>query len=158
MELKRTYILSSLLIVLCALATGFVAVAQDRPANPVVELRSSNCETDEANFNVVRVDALKALNKGSVIIAIARLGSGDKRRGLNQQRLNAAKEWLAKAGFPIEKLTLAQGERVTGSGRLEFYVEGRLTHLILPRPNLGLCTECCNPRPEDFTQTKKRRQ
>jgi len=147
-----------LLLVLWVLAFAITSLGQNQAG--VVELKSAGCEIDEANFNVVGVDALERLGDKDFLIAIARLGSGDKRRGLNRIRLSAAKEWLSNAAFPINKLVLAEGERVRGNGRVEFYIGGKLTHIILPAPNFGLCTECYNPRPEDFTsyrRTKKKR-
>jgi hypothetical protein len=124
----------------------------------VVELKSAGCEIDEANFNVVRVDALERLGENGFLIAIARLGSGDKKRNLNHLRLSATRKWLNNAAFPVNKLILAEGEKVNGTGRIEFYIGGTLTHIILPSPNFGLCTECCNPRPEDFTSYRRKKK
>ena len=138
----------------------YVAVgsAQNRMHNPPLELRSANCEIDESNFNIVRVDALERLGEDDFLIVIARLGSGDRSRDLNRRRLSATREWFNKAAFPTNRLVLAEGERVRGNGRVEFYVGGVLTHVILPKPNVGLCIECCNPRPEDFTSPRERRR
>lgn len=146
------------LLVLLALTSTATGLSQNQTGSKVVELRSESCEIDEANFNIVRTDALERINDGSSLIAIARLGKEDKSRDLNRKRLNAAKEWLSRAKFPLSKLVLAEGERVSGNGRVEFYVGGALTHVILPKPNMGLCVECCNPKPGDFTSHRKRRK
>jgi len=143
-------------LVLCALAAAMTGSGQDQAS--IIMLESANCEVDESNFNVVRVDALKSLGENSFLIAIARFGSTDKAQALNRQRLSATKEWMSNAAFPINKLVLAEGERVNGNGRVEFYIGGKLTHVILPKPNMGLCTECCNPRPEDFTSDRRKKR
>ena len=149
--LRQTLILAFTLVsalLVCPLADG--------QSTSVVELKSQNCEIDEANFNTVRVAALPIANAGGSVIVIARRG-GDDLRNLNRQRLTATKEWLAKAHFPMGQLVTAEGSRTRGNGRLEIYVGGKLTHIILARPSAGLCTECCNPRPEDFYRDRTRR-
>lgn len=127
-----------------------VTVVSAQNQATVVELQSNGCEIDEANFSVVWNDAKEIPNGNSFLIAIARLGDGDKTRSLNQKRLNATKEYIVgRIGFPANKLIVAEGEKVSGNGRVEFYIGGVLTHVILPKPNFSLCTECCNP--PDFT-------
>ena len=122
----------------------------------VIELESAGCEIDELNFSIVENASRNIRTGNGFLIAIARLGDGDKARSLNQKRLNATKQWLVgKAEFPANKLILAEGEKVTGNGRVEFYVGGVLTHVIYPKPNFGLCWECCNPQPEDFIPRRK---
>lgn len=156
MKSKRREFLRGLLVALFIFASVPTGLGQDRAA--VVELKSAGCEIDEANFDVVRVDALERLGENGFLIAVARLGIGDKRRNLNRSRLSSTKEWLRNAAFPIDRLVLAEGERVSGNGRVEFYIGGKLTHVILPTPNFGLCIECCNPRPEDFTSYRRGRK
>ncbi len=120
----------------------------------VVELKSEGCEIDELNFSIVENAAREIRSGNGFLIAIARLGDGDKASNLNQKRLSATKEYIVgRTGFPANKLILAEGEKASGNGRVEFYVGGVLTHVILPKPNLTLCTECCNP--PDFTPRRK---
>ena len=67
-----------------------------------------------------------------LIIVLARLGNGESRREINRRRLYNVKHCLTKrlthesvrrnAGTVI----LAEGERVKGYGRIEFYVRGKL--------------------------------
>lgn len=156
MKSKRSKFLRGLLAVLFIFTSVPTGLGQDRAG--FVELKSAGCEIDEANFNIVRVDALERLGENGFLIAVARLGIGDRRRNLNRSRLSATKEWLRNAAFPIDRLVLTEGERVGGNGRVEFYVGGKLTHVILPTPNFGLCIECCNPRPEDFTSYRRRKK
>jgi hypothetical protein len=156
MRSKRSDLVRCLLFILWLSASAITGLSQN--PDGVIELRSAGCEVDEANFNVVRVDALERMGDNGLLIAVARLGRGDKSRYLNHSRLSATKEWLSNATFPTERLVLAEGERLSGGGRVEFYIGGRLTHVILPKPNIGLCTECCNPRPEDFTSNRRRKR
>jgi hypothetical protein len=156
MKSKLSDSVKCLLLALWVLVFAITGLGQNQAG--VVELKSAGCEIDEANFNVVRVDALGRLGENDFLIAIARLGSRDRRRNLNRIRLNATKEWFGNAAFPVSKLVLAEGQRARGNGRVEFYIGGKLTHVILPAANFGLCTECCNPRPEDFTSYRRRKK
>jgi len=156
MKSKRSEFLKGLLAALFIFASVLTGLGQDQAG--FIELKSAGCEIDEANFNVVRVDALERLGENGFLIAVARLGIGDRRRNLNRSRLSATKEWLRNAAFPVDRLVLAEGERVSGNGRVEFYISGKLTHVILPTPDFGLCIECCNPRPEDFTSYRRRKK
>lgn len=153
---RRNNLVRCLLFAMLVLTLPATGLGQNQAG--VVELKSAGCEIDEANFNVVRVDALEGLGTDGFLIAVARLGSGDKKRNLNHLRLSATKQWLNNAAFPLNKVILAEGERVNGAGRVEFYIGGKLTHIILPAPNFGLCVECCNPRPEDFTSYRRRKK
>ena len=107
---------------------SLISFGQVRTDSRVLELKSENCEIDESNFNVVMVDAREKSNEGGFLIAIARLDKGDMSPSLNRKRLDATKEWMGRAKFPPDRLILAEGERVSGNGRLEFYVGGALTH------------------------------
>jgi hypothetical protein len=136
----------------------FTAVSAQNQTE-IVELKSAGCEIDESNFSVVENASREIRSGNGFLIAVARLGDGDKARNLNQQRLNAAKQWLVgKAHFPANKLILAEGEKISVNGRVEFYIGGVLTHIVFPKPNVGLCWECCNPQPEDFAPRRKSRR
>lgn len=146
------------MLVFGTLMLSAISFAQVQTGNRVLELKSESCEIDESNFNVVMVDALGKSNESGFLIAIARLGRGDKSPSLNRKRLAATKEWMGRAAFPMNRLILAEGERVSGNGRVEFYVGGALTHVILPRANQGLCTQCCQPAPGSFTNNRRRKR
>lgn len=155
MKSNQCIVMRILLLVFGILMSSHISFGQVQSNNRVLELRSESCEIDEHNFNVVMVDALGKLNESGFLIVIARPGKGDKSPSLSRKRLDAAKEWMGRAEFPTNRLILAEGERVSGSGRVEFYVGGALTHVILPRANQGLCTQCCQPPPRD--RGRKRR-
>jgi hypothetical protein len=68
--------------------------------------------------------------KGSALIAIARLGKGERDRRLSRLRLKYVAEILAGRGFPFQ-LVVAEGEAVPELGRVEFYVCNEL-FTVLP--------------------------
>jgi hypothetical protein len=73
------------------------------------------------------------------LIVIARLGAGETKRNLNWRRLENVRAYWTQAIAPEarrrpETIILAEGERVRGLGRLEFYVAGNLVWVInVPR-------------------------
>jgi hypothetical protein len=145
------------MIALSALASVNTASSQSRAGDKVIELKSESCEIDEANFSIVMNAALEKVKDGGSLIAIARLGTGDRANNLNRERLRSTKLWLGRADFPANKLVVAEGERMSGNGRVDFYIGGVLTHVILPKPNGGLCVECCPDNPFEFIRRRKSR-
>lgn len=156
MKFKSGALWRCLTVALLTFASVATASSQSQSGVEVIELKSESCEIDEANFSVVMNAALEKTVNGGFLIAIARHGRGDKKNDLNRERLRSTKAWLSKVKFPIDKLILAEGERVSGGGRVDFYIGGMLTHRILPRPNMGLCVECCPDNP--FASTPRRRR
>jgi hypothetical protein len=62
-----------------------------------------------------------------IIILIARLGKGEYQRKSNRERLHAVWSYLHHAGqFPEHRIVKAEGDRVSGQGRVEIYANGRL--------------------------------
>ncbi|HYX71521.1 MAG TPA: hypothetical protein VE732_02015 [Nitrososphaera sp.] len=124
----------SLTIILLSSAL-YVIQAQDRPwLNPT---RPNNCEDALALLETAALDARK--DKESYIIVIARLGDGEKSQSLNRRRVGSAIPYLgSRAG---NKIVAASGEKVSGYGRLELYVRGRLVYVIaFPRNRLIDCS------------------
>lgn len=68
------------------------------------------------------------------LIVIARLGKGESSQRLNSQRLRSIHDFLVKLQtpplIPSDRLVLAQGERVSGLGRIEVYVKGKLQSVL----------------------------
>jgi len=139
------------IVLLGALVTESITVAQDRSADAhVAKLMPGNCETNSADLDDLRNEALEGAGKDGVIIAIARLGNRETSRIQNRRRLLAVKNHLVKYGVPVQKIITAEGERVNGYGRVELYVAGKLRNILLAHPNKALCVECCNPKYSDF--------
>ncbi len=119
----------------------------------------ASCEDSEAYLDLVANEAQDALTEGRVLIAVARIGDGESLHSLNRDRLAAVRTYLVRRGLPAPNIVSIRGERVRGAGRVEFYISGKLSRIILARRNRSICIECCNPSPEDFTRrlgTKKR--
>jgi hypothetical protein len=77
--------------------------------------------------------------EGAYLILIARLGSGEFSRSLNQTRLASVEQYVLRSGSDL-KYVLAQGNRVKGLGRLEIYVGGKLVETMPFRKNAkGYC-------------------
>jgi len=95
------------------------------------------CEgaAERLDFAVVNTRKLE----GAYLILIARLGSGEFSRSLNQARLSIVEEYVLRRGSDL-KYVLAQGSRVKGLGRLEVYVGGQLADIMPLRKNAkGYC-------------------
>jgi hypothetical protein len=95
------------------------------------------CEGAATRLDFAVVNTRKI--EGAYLILIARLGTGETSRSLNQARLSGAEEYVLRRGSDL-KYVLAQGSRVKGLGRLEIYVGGQLAEIMPLRKNAkGYC-------------------
>jgi hypothetical protein len=77
--------------------------------------------------------------EGTYLILVARLGSGEVSRSLNQTRLKSVEQYVLRSGADL-KYVLAQGSRLKGLGRVEVYVGGQLVEIMPLRKNAkGFC-------------------
>jgi hypothetical protein len=127
------------------------AVAQSQ--NSVQAIEPENCE-----YNIYKLEmANHEAGRDRLLIIIARLGDGERERNLNWRRLENARTYLTeyiKARDP-KQIILAEGERVSGYGRLELYVEGELFSVIAVRRSGDLIVGSCEP--EEIEDTRHRR-
>lgn len=92
---------------------------------------------------------------GELILVIARLGDGETSSALSWRRLiNVRTFWTVflTKGYgrrSPEGIILAEGERVKGPGRLEFYVGGKRADVMLLAPNADATLDACYP-PDDY--------
>lgn len=134
------------LVALSVLHGSVAAVAQDK-AEPgmippsQIETKPTNCE-----FNVsVLAGADRVAGEGGLIIMIARLGDGERRRDLNRRRLYNARAYLTEFGHRAPPtIVAAEGARVNGFGRIELYVEGKLFHVLMINANDDLAVGACS--------------
>ena len=95
------------------------------------------CEGAATRLDFAVVNTRKL--EGAYLILIARLGTGESSRSLNQARLSGVEEFVRRTGSDL-KYVLAQGSRVKGLGRLEIYVGGQLADIMPLRKNAkGYC-------------------
>jgi hypothetical protein len=104
--------------------------------------RPFNCEINFQRLERVRNMLRGQTNQRAVVIILARLGDGEKRRGLNRRRLNNVREGLSLTlSIEPERIVIGEGERVRGYGRVEFYLGGALAGALLVKKN-GAVIKC----------------
>lgn len=100
-----------------------------RPDKPI------NCEDFQGHLDhaIIEWENLKE----SRLILIARLGTGERNRKLNRERLAYVEDYLKRHKVDF---VFAEGDRVEGLGRMEVYVGGRLAMSIpLMKGSRRLC-------------------
>ena len=99
-------------------------------AHPIVaQVKQNKVEPYNCGYNSHILDTVHHLGgEKHLIIVIARLGDGEKNRALNRRRLHSVRAYLTESGWKRDPQTiiLAEGERVKGYGRIEFYIYGGL--------------------------------
>ena len=142
------------------LVGSFIADAQEQRTPGTtppsqVETKPTNCE-----FNVsVLTGAHRAAGDGSLVIMIARLGTGETRKELNNRRLHNARTFLIEFGQRVpQTIVTAEGNRVDGYGRVELYVGGKLFHVLMMRLNDDLAVGACSFEGRDpCTDTREKK-
>lgn len=107
-----------------------------------------NCEGNSRRLDSIRNKA-QAGGERQVIIAIARLGKGERTPELNRRRLHTVRSYLTAMRLPTQKLVTAEGERVSGYGRVEIYVGGELADVLAAAPCEDLLVGMCENDMED---------
>ena len=135
MKLMKMRLILGLVLILCMTEISQPPAAQTNVKGG--QARPNVCEDALALLEMAALEARK--DKESYIIAVARLGDGEKSQSLNVKRLKSALPYLeSRAG---NKIVAASGEKVSGYGRLELYVSGRLLYVIaFPRNRLIDCS------------------
>jgi len=158
---KTTFIIFA--FVFCLLVTSSVAFGQICPDFPCVIDSSGSGEVTSAGIDNFLVEYARS---GERLFVIARLGTGETDTGRNLQRLCEARDYLAPRIPQVRELVpsgeyrespptiFAEGERVEGEGRLEFYLGSKLQLTRFIRRNRSANLNCC----EDFTPAKAKRK
>lgn len=107
---------------------------------------ATNCE-----MGAVYLDQLWNLWKDapetkSFVIFIARLGKNETRREINLKRLTSIRNIFKTrySDIPMQRVIFAEGEKINGLGRVEFYWNGELAGAILTGKNRNICVSCCD--------------
>ena len=129
------------LLVLLAASFGSVC-AQEFEKPDIIPANASRCQQN--TIYIANTGAIAQTTKNRVFV-IARLGTGETSRRLNQQRLADVKTEYGD-NFRGGKIILVEGPRVKGLGRVEFYLGSNLYFVsMLPR-NGAFCSGCCDRR------------
>jgi hypothetical protein len=97
------------------------------------------CEINRLYIDDAGERARKIQN--SYVIAVARLGTGERSVLLNRRRLSDVKNFLEQIAHA--KVVTAQSERVTGYGVIELYVGGKLLYKLPVARNRGIYLGSC---------------
>ena len=134
-------ILLLLLLVPCAVVRAQEGTSQ--LSGRGVPNEPQNCEMNLQDLEHARNLARRETN--GFLIIVARLGDEERRRELNHRRLHNVRLKLTHVGVPSDKIVVAEGERVRGLGRVEFYVRGEFFGALPIRRGADICVGCCGP-------------
>lgn len=134
---KEQSTLVSLSLLIMTLNVAGQSARSPRPPEPV----SSFCESNIALLDAAHAEA----GEDGLIIAIARLGSGERNRVLNHRRLYNLRTYLEKfRKRKGETIITAEGQRIKDSGRIEVYVGGKLQVILELNRGQDLHVGSCN--------------
>ena len=135
--MKNRLIISSLIFVLLL---GFPATIFNQSSNlekPFI-VGAENNETSKAKLDLLAETA----GKDKLIFLIARLGTFEQSRTLSRRRLRTALEYLKNTrDLPAKRLVSARGERASGEGRIEVYLDNDLFMIVLFKRNKNFARE-----------------
>jgi hypothetical protein len=139
--------LSHYVLTISLLLAGFPpSIAQNRSQSNNAESSQPILTSCEENIALLSTSH-EAAGEYGFIIAIARLGTGERRRELNSRRLHNVRVYLTEFDWHRAAKTVitAEGERVTGLGRVELYVGGKLVGVLGIKRNRDLLVGSCEP-------------
>ncbi len=158
-NMNKFYLLTLLILLMLFARTG---VAQDRSGSPVpfaFDSKPTNCEQNHIRFDSYTKYFKNKENSGEVLIAIARLGTGEFSRELNRSRLYIVRATLIEdLGLEEPEVVTAEGERVNGYGRVDIYVGGKLIDALLVNRGKALCGDCCHPEGRKYLYPNHKKQ
>lgn len=137
---KSIYMLIALAV--CWLAACESATAQQSSTETQIVRGDANA----GELNSLYLDGLTNAQRSNHerIFVIARPGRGENARFLSLNRLEAARLYLVESGrINKEQVILAEGERVAGEGRVEFYLGSRLMLVSLAERGKNVQLTCC---------------
>ena len=123
-----------------SLAACAPAFAQSSVGEPYVVPSDSSGEITSREIDSM---AAEARQSGERLFVIVRLGAGETSRRLNLARLYDARSYLSGKGFNQSTTVFAEGQRVSGEGRIEFYLGSRLRLVALAKRNRMPHLTCC---------------
>ena len=138
------------------LAVSVPAGAQTKLTLPyVVAGGVSSCEENAATFD----NLANVLRSGDErLFAVARLGRGETSRELNRRRLYNVRAYFKENWPNVEarRFVFAEGDRVEGEGRVEFYIGSDLILISMVKRGGDICVDCCDyPDPTYYGKGKR---
>jgi hypothetical protein len=155
--MSKTLFINLILLLFVTVATVF---AQQQALNVIEDITPLTSE-----FNILRLEdvagvAIPTVADDRKIILVARLGNGERSRELNRRRLYNVQTFLLREtkrqllynvrSFPskhknisAESIVATEGEKVSGYGRVEIYVGGKLLTTLTVLKNEDLMVDCC---------------
>lgn len=111
-----------------------------------------NCEMNSLFMDILGNALPEQIQNRNVLIIVARLGKGETSSSFNQRRLhNALQYQIDRIKIAPEKVVLTEGKRIAdGLGRLEFYLNGKMTGSLLIEKNRDFCTDCCESGDKNY--------
>lgn len=112
---------------------------------PGQERKQSETNEDPTSCELVQriLGTVHELAADGNVIVISKLGKGESAASLNRMRLKTVRQYLETVWKrPSSTVILAQGERVSGFGRLEFYTNGALVYQIIAKQRINIPIIC----------------
>ena len=126
---------------ICAFVGASHGQEPDPQAEPdIVAANAQGCQQN--TINIANLGALANTTKEKIFV-IARLGTGETNHALNRRRLNDVRTQF-DINWTSSKIILAEGARVKGQGRIEFYFGSELMSVSLITRNGDFCSLCCD--------------
>jgi hypothetical protein len=119
-------------------------------AHPPLQQQTSHLEPIEitnCELTILMLDSLAKELEDGVVIAVARLGDGERNLKMNSRRLHNIRAYLTKFlqtnRLLDQQVITAVGERVKGLGRVEIYMQGKLYGVLAVTRNKDLTVGLC---------------
>jgi hypothetical protein len=139
-DMMKPIFLFAILVLLGAAVYGQQSQSSMTPAEvEVVPATARGCQRN--TINVANLLALVQTTKEKAFV-IAHLGTGETNLRLNRRRLNDVKTEFGLGDSP--KIVFAEGARVQGLGRIDFYLGSELMNVTLLARNGDFCATCCD--------------
>lgn len=133
-----------------SLANNYTSFAQNGIDEPFIAQSDAGGEETVRDIEVIARDAK---NTGERLFVIARLGKSEKSNRISLARLAYTRAFLLQMRqFPFQAPVFAEGERIDGEGRIEFYLGSRLRLVTLAKRNKIPNLTCC---PDYFPPVKR---
>jgi hypothetical protein len=126
-------------------------MAQESPTETqIIKGDANSCELNSLYLDML-TNEYRANNER--VFVIARLGRGETSRALILRRLDVSRMYL-NGRIKNDRILFAEGEKVKGEGRVEFYLGSKLFLVSLAERGRNVCLTCC----DDYIPPTKRKR